>query len=278
MKNYEYMELTEEEREDIEREHIIFRERTVDAGLIVPMHWHDYFEVDLIVFGSVRTRYNDTDFIAGAGSVFVSTYNDAHSYEFLERTNVITIRFDETVLNDKLNEYIGLCSRRLNCVFDKKEMEYFIGEFRLAERNQREKPLFYKMFVYGIISNMMISIIRKTSPEAVEKTHRAVQKVVGIVNKSFREDLTLKNIAQDMFVTSDYLGKIFRKETGVAFSTYLTSVRLRYACYLLSSTDVSVKEISTAAGFQSVEYFMYAFKKNMGKTPGKYRAEKKARK
>ncbi len=278
MKDYTYMELTEEERAVINREHIIFRDRTVAPGLQVQTHWHDYFELDVIVSGSAVTKYNETEYVAREGYACISTYQDSHSYEFLEETDVITIRFDETILGDELNRYISLCSKKLNCVFDKNEMDFFISEFKRAEKDQLEKPLFYSNVVSGIISDMMISIIRKSSSGAREKIHKTVQKVVELVNRSFRDDLTLKDVAQDLFVTADYLGKIFREGTGTTFSQYLTSVRLKYACSLLMSTDLSVKEIAIAAGFQSVEYFIYSFKRNMGITPGKYRAEKEAAK
>jgi len=180
MKDCTYMELTEEERAVINREHKIFRDRTVAPGLQVQTHWHDYFELDVIVSGSAVTKYNETEYVAREGYACISTYQDSHSYEFLEETDVITIRFDETILGDELNRYISLCSKKLNCVFDKEEIEFFRNEFMRAEKNQREKPLFYSTVVSGIISDMMISIIRKSSSDAREKIHKWCRKSLSL--------------------------------------------------------------------------------------------------
>lgn len=62
-------------------------------------------------------------------------------------------------------------------------------------------------------------------------------------------------------VTPNYLGMLFSKRMGVSFSDYLNTVRLRVACNLLAQTELSVKEIAFASGYNSFEHFEYTFKK-----------------
>ena len=49
---------------------------------------------------------------------------------------------------------------------------------------------------------------------------------------------------------------------------------MRFACNLISSTDMSIKEIAHAAGYSSTEYFYSVFKKTIGVTPKIYRKER----
>jgi YesN/AraC family two-component response regulator len=72
-------------------------------------------------------------------------------------------------------------------------------------------------------------------------------------------------------VTPNYLGVQFTKKMGISFSDYLNTMRLRYACNLLDSTDLAVKEIAFASGYNSVEHFGYTFKKILGDSPLNYK-------
>ena len=61
------------------------------------------------------------------------------------------------------------------------------------------------------------------------------------------------------------------KWTGAGFSEYVNTARIKYACNLLTTTDLSVKEIAFSSGYNSVEHFMYVFKKKTADTPANYR-------
>ena len=70
------------------------------------------------------------------------------------------------------------------------------------------------------------------------------------------------------------MGHLFKTEIGYTFHEHLNILRLKYACRLLWTSDMTVKEIAFASGYSSVEYFQYAFKKTMRITPNQYRTQK----
>ena len=78
-------------------------------------------------------------------------------------------------------------------------------------------------------------------------------------------------MAQTYGFSKNYFGKLFRDAVGLPFRDYLNKIRLKYACELLSASNLGIKEIAYAAGYQSVEYFLYVFKKSLSVTPGDYR-------
>lgn len=76
-------------------------------------------------------------------------------------------------------------------------------------------------------------------------------------------NLSLKWAAKDMlFMNPDYLGKLFKQETGEKFSQYVTRVRLEHAMKQMKiRRDASVSEIAEEIGFgDNPKYFSLVFK------------------
>lgn len=67
-----------------------------------------------------------------------------------------------------------------------------------------------------------------------------ISQVLEYLHKHFTEDLSLSSVAEEFFINSDYLCKVFRKETGQNFSKYVTMLRLHHACNLLQNTGQSL--------------------------------------
>ena len=82
---------------------------------------------------------------------------------------------------------------------------------------------------------------------------------------------TLKSAADYVGLNEKYFSTKFTKETGMTFSTYLTSVRLEKAKRLMESTDLRMYEISDRVGYHNVEHFNRMFKKAYGTSPGDYK-------
>ena len=65
--------------------------------------------------------------------------------------------------------------------------------------------------------------------------------------------------------------ELFKKSAGTTFSHYLTNLRITNAKKLLTTTDISINEISLKTGFNDYFYFLKTFKKYTGHTPSEYR-------
>lgn len=116
-------------------------------------------------------------------------------------------------------------------------------------------------------------ILRYSDISSFSLPSDAIQRTIGIIIKDFKEDLSLSWLAGVLNLSTDYLGKLFKKSTGLSFNEYLNKIRIRHACKLLINSDFSVKEIAFSCGYNSVEYFMLIFKKTMSKTPMEYKSD-----
>ena len=88
-------------------------------------------------------------------------------------------------------------------------------------------------------------------------------------------DLSMECIANDLNVSVSYLGRILKKETGRTFVENVTDLRMQEAKKLLSSSDLSVAEITEKVGYTDASSFIRVFKRVEGVTPGAYRKASK---
>jgi two-component system response regulator YesN len=87
-------------------------------------------------------------------------------------------------------------------------------------------------------------------------------------------DLSLQWVASEiLYMNADYLGKLFRKETGEKFSNYVMKVRMERAMELIGAGgDVKVFELAEQLGFgDNPQYFSQVFKKYTGVSPSEYK-------
>ena len=98
-----------------------------------------------------------------------------------------------------------------------------------------------------------------------------VNRVIDVVDRDYAKDLLLKDIADELFISTNYLTTLFRKETGVTFKKYMTGVRVRKAMELLRDPQYKVYQIAGLIGYESEEHFSRVFKETTGLTPREYK-------
>jgi two-component system response regulator YesN len=94
---------------------------------------------------------------------------------------------------------------------------------------------------------------------------------VDYIMEHYREGVTLRQVAADCHVNTSYLGQIFRKETGSAFTDYVNTLRIQEASRLLGDPTLKVYEIAEQVGFTDYHYFLKIFRKVTGKSPTDFR-------
>jgi Response regulator containing CheY-like receiver domain and AraC-type DNA-binding domain len=98
-----------------------------------------------------------------------------------------------------------------------------------------------------------------------------VAQAIEYIMKNYGEAISLAAIADHLKINATYLSRIFKQETKMNFTDYLTICRIENAKELLSETNKKIKEISAACGFYDYRYFCKIFKKAEGRSPLDYR-------
>jgi two-component system response regulator YesN len=102
--------------------------------------------------------------------------------------------------------------------------------------------------------------------ERQHSSHRLVKLIVEAVDRDLGSDLTLHTLAERMYVNPSYLSRLFKRETGDAFSSYVLERRMEKAKELLLA-DAKVYDASSAVGYQDISYFAKVFRKYWGVAP-----------
>ena len=100
-----------------------------------------------------------------------------------------------------------------------------------------------------------------------------VQKAIALIDSDLTADLSLHKQAELLNVNASYLSSLFKKETGVTLTEYVSKKRFDHAAFLLTSTNMQIQAIAQHCGIFDVNYFTKTFKKIMGKTPKEYRED-----
>ena len=98
-----------------------------------------------------------------------------------------------------------------------------------------------------------------------------IKKVYEHVMQHFREDVCLKDAAQLASMSESAFSRYFKKRTRLTFSSFLTGVRLDYACRKLRETEESIAEIAFESGFNNLSNFNRQFKLSKKMTPFAYK-------
>lgn len=108
-------------------------------------------------------------------------------------------------------------------------------------------------------------------PESSRRYSEVIQTAIDMIVKDYKDDLTLKNLAETLHINPVYLGQLFKKETERSFAQYLNQIRIKKAQELLTHTQLTVNEISYDVGYNNTTYFSKMFRKLNGMTPKEFR-------
>ncbi len=99
-----------------------------------------------------------------------------------------------------------------------------------------------------------------------------IRSCCAYIKKHMTQPLTLQKLAGEIGYTEYYLSRKFQKEMGVKLLDYIKQVRLDYAKILLSTTRMTVQDISEKLQFGTRSYFTRIFKEYVGMSPADFRS------
>lgn len=100
---------------------------------------------------------------------------------------------------------------------------------------------------------------------------REILQIENYVKQHYSEEIDLNTISELLNMCPSHISNLFKKETGINFSSYLTKVRMEAAQQLLQNSDTLIYEIAESTGYSNSGYFGKVFKKFFGITPEEYK-------
>ncbi len=121
--------------------------------------------------------------------------------------------------------------------------------------------------------NVVESATQVIDRQKIDKINTLIKNIKRYVDENYAShDLTLSNVAKVFYINSSYLSRTFKKEAGISFIEYLTTVRMEKALSLLSEKNgMKTFEIADVVGISDPNYFGTCFKKYTGVSVSIYR-------
>lgn len=104
-----------------------------------------------------------------------------------------------------------------------------------------------------------------------EKNDDYAARAVKYIKLNYYKDITVKNVADSLYISESYLSRLFKSKVGQTFGDYLTYYRIKKACEFLSRQDNKIYEVANLIGYKDQHYFSVIFKKLVGVTPREFR-------
>lgn len=112
---------------------------------------------------------------------------------------------------------------------------------------------------------------RETASAASGARSGSVWPIIHYIHHNYHEDITLSALAARFSMSASRISEVIKATTGQTFVRFLHDLRVRHACSLLASTEMSVSEIALEVGYGSYATFARVFRDSKGMVPNAYR-------
>ena len=255
-----------------ENQHILFNTYLTEA-FDTERHAHEFIEVFYILNGNIQHNINGAIEDLQAGDLYVIFPNTPHHFirhgKCAHRDFVINLSLAKSAFSYINQEFFDNLQRSkcMRCkistndiLFFESNLKNYFEEADISKRKNFEKVLVSSLF--GLIylytnKNTKVDHFRARCEEAI--------------SNSFIQKNALELIRSELGYNKYYLCKKFKETFGVTLLTYVNTLKLNQACYLLKTTQDTLTEICEQIGFDSMPYFIKIFTAQYGVTPAKYR-------
>lgn len=231
-----------------------------------PMHWHNFFEIEILLSGKGTCIINDKEYDLSEYNMFFLTSTDFHYIKITDEARFINISFDVNMLNERDSSFLILSGAERGYNLSADKYERIISAAMLLQHECDTNGICQKQLLEYILSYISQKSEDHSSYSASSEQYKGIKKATIFMELHFRENITLKQIAKEAGYHPAYFSEIFKKITGESYIEALTRLRLAYAKSLLAN-GFSVADACFLSGFGSLSNFYTLFKKKFGSSP-----------
>ena len=172
--------------------------------------------------------------------------------------------------------------------FTGRNVEEILKEAHLSYGVHRigHSPIVEKMFVQLIAEHnkkafvstekgMLLSILYLLGRliNHTDTTNDKLNESITFITTHYNSEISIKELATSCNLSQSRFMYLFKEQTGMAPHAYQQTLRIQNCMTLLTSTQLSISDISEMSGYQDPLYFSRVFKKMVGMSPRQYRKQ-----
>lgn len=233
-------------------------------GAQFPRHSHGEAVLTIVLEGGYRERLTGTAEECRPGTVRFLPAEEPHSDEFAEQTACLVAQVDPRIL-ERARQHATVIDRPGQITSPAAPLlgTRLYREFRMSDACS-------ELAAEAIVYEILVEATRaKRGPRSGPAWMRTVKE---LLRDEFANRLTIERIAATAGVHPVHLCREFRRQEGRTIGEHLRALRVEHACSLLLESGLSLAEVAQRCGFCDQSHFTSVFKKNVGMTPGEFRA------
>ena len=235
-----------------------------------PLHWHSYFEIEIILSGSGKYIINDVEYDISENDAFFLNPTDFHYLDVNEVTELINISFDNSILDDKDMALLVFEGMKRAYAFDCAERDRLLNAADILLDECQTSGDCQKQILQYVVRYLLRKNTTFQEDASRGEQNRGIRIAVVYMEMHFAEKITLDDVAAEAGYHTTYFSELFKKVTGETYIDMLTRLRLGHAKSMLAN-GFSVSDACFGSGFGSLSNFLELFKRNCKITPSEYR-------
>lgn len=255
----------------------------------LPAHWHEEFEITLVVSGKLSYTIGNESFTVSEGQLLFVPPNSLHSASQLDQyeAETYTIVFHLNLLglgqNDRCSKQFidPLQSGKFLPISVLKPGEAMYDQLRSCfdllweyQRTADGTELLVKSQLFQLIHLLRSISIHagesESAPDALRNAEK-IKPVLSYIRLHYAEQMTIEELAAVCGFSAVHFMNIFKKVVGSSCIEYIIEYRVSMSTAALKDTDAPILKIAMDHGFQNISYYNRTFRRKLGMTPSQYR-------
>lgn len=159
--------------------------------------------------------------------------------------------------------------------YNNEEIAYLINKIiRICAEHSREKDILADL----TLKELLVRIMQTQNLNALQEhttnaANNPLAYVINYIKANLGEKLNISNLSDKACMSKATFYRLFKRELGISPNDYILTEKIARAKALLSNPGAKVAAVSYELGFSDANYFIKAFKKMVGVTPGSYQLQ-----
>jgi AraC-like DNA-binding protein/quercetin dioxygenase-like cupin family protein len=250
------------------------------------LHTHDFYELVYIDKGFSMHVCDDTSTVLTSGDIFILRPGQVHAYISACHTGLYNCLFKIEIFDGVINDLMKLPG--LDKIFspdipprweklcldltERREVVLYLEKLKWERLN---RAVGWELKIKNLLTELMILYSRlylQRNTVNDDNSHlQYVYKALSYIDNHCGEDFFIKDIADFVGITPDYLAKHFKTAIGISPMEYVKNFRIAKAMEQLKLSKKSVAEVAREVGFSDISHFSRQFKQVAGLSPTEFR-------
>lgn len=249
-------------------------------GYSLESHLHDCYEFVYITDGHCIYTIEGREYFVSPGDLIFTRPNELHSFSFPEKCT-FTRQFIH-VYPDYIKAF-----PEISGIFHEKEYaaknfipanvveEYGLDKiFNTLKSYTNESLPETFIIAYSKVLELMAKTIEIMRTVDISQHHaiknKTIYKILRYIDEHFAENITLEDVADELYLSNVYISRVFKQELGLNLKTHINMRRIVMAKNMIAANE-KISSVYTKCGFENYSTFYRSFMRFVGMSPDEFK-------